>query len=220
MSESADAVAAAAGAAASLVAMSSANGLLLDFQEMTGDDRHLFADVARAFADSARSRSVKQVGVIIPATDSVGYPAATLSRIADVLIVKVFPEHGLATPAGPIVSPAWFARRIGVRAGEVGGTRIVAGIPADGILWARDSARRVSYAEALRLAASAGTAFVRDPASRNLHAASLRDGWEIWLVDREVVSRLIVEARRFGVTRFALFGVEGSDPQLMQPLLY
>ena len=96
--------------------------------------------------------------------------------------------------------------------------RDLAGVRADGVLWSRDSTRRVSYADALSLAASAGVAFVRDPASRNLHASSSRDGWEIWLMDREAVNSLIAEARRFGVTRFALFGTDGADPTLTQPV--
>ena len=210
-------LATAAGAIASLVAPGSA-GLILDFQEMAPEDLTQLTDVSRAIADSARAKSVKQIAIIIPAGDSAAYPAATLARIADLLIVRLFPEHGIGTPAGPIVSPPWFARGLGVRAGQIGVTRIVAGIPADGFLWsARDStARRVSYTEALQLAERASTSFVRDPASGNLHASSARDGWEIWLADHELVERLIADGRRIGVTHFALFGLEGGDPELMR----
>lgn len=210
-----DVVAGAAGATASLLTAQSVEGILLDVQEMTGEDRQILADFTRAFADSARAHSVTQIGIIVPAADSIGYPAAALARSADFLVVELFPEHGVGTPPGPIVSPSWLARRLGARAGEVGVTRIVAGLPADGILWARDSTRRVSYSEAMRLAESAGTTFTRDPASRNLHASSTRDGWNLWVIDNEAIRALISEARRFGVSRFALFGIEGADPTLM-----
>ena len=218
IAESEDAVANAARSIAALVAPGSA-GLILDFQEMAAEDLTLLAAVSRAIADSARAMSVKQIAMIIPASDSAAYPAATLARTADRLIVRLFPEHGVGTPAGPVVSPSWFARRLGARAGEVGVTRMVAGIPADGIVWGNDdSARRISYAEALRLADRASTSFVRDPASGNLHASSAREGWEIWLADHELIERLVAEGRKIGVTRFALFGLEGADPQLWQSL--
>jgi hypothetical protein len=71
----------------------------------------------------------------------------------------------------------------------------------------------------MRLAARASTTFVRDPASLNLHASSSRDGWEIWLADHELIERLIADARRIGVTRFALLGIDGADSQLWQSLL-
>jgi spore germination protein YaaH len=220
IAESGDAVPSTARSIAALIAPASA-GLILDFQEMAPEDLTLLANVSRAIADSARAKSVKQIAMVIPAGDSSAYPGATLARIADLLIVRLFGEHGIGTAAGPIVSPPWFARGLGVRAGQVGVTRIVAGLPADGILWsARDStARRVSYAEAVQLAERASTSFVRDPASRNLHASSARDGWEIWLADHELIERLVTDGRRIGVTRFALFGLDGADPVLWQSLL-
>jgi spore germination protein YaaH len=218
IAESRDAVANAARTVAALVAPGS-SGLILDFQEMAAEDLGLLTDLSRAIADSARAMSVKKIAMIVPASDSAAYPAATLARTADLLIVRLFPEHGVGTPAGPVVSPSWFARRLGARAGETGVTRIVAGIPADGIVWSNDdSARRISYAEALRLAERASTSFVRDPASGNLHASSTREGWEIWLADHELIERLVAEGRRIGVTQFALFGLDGADPQLWQSL--
>lgn len=216
LGEGADVLAAAAGATMSLLEEAGAEGLLLDAQEMTGQDRQSFANFVRAFADSARAHSINQIGIVIPANDSIAYPAEPLVRSADFLVVRLFPEHGIGTPPGPIVSVPWLAQRLGARASQVGVTRLVAGIPADGVLWTRESARRVSYAEAVRLTQSAGTTFTRDPSSRNLHATSTRDGWEIWLVDHEVIDALIAEARRFGVTRFALFGVDGGDPLLFR----
>jgi spore germination protein YaaH len=219
MSESRDAVSAAAGSIVSVLAASAVDGLLLDFQEMAPQDLQTLVDVSRVIADSARAHSANSVGIIIPAADSAAYPARTLGRIADVLVVRLFPEHGAGNPAGPIVSPSWFVRRLGARAGEVGVNRIVAGIPADGIVWSRGGvARRVSHTEALRLAAAADAAVVRDPASGNLHASSSRDGWDLWVSDHQLIEKLIAEGRRIGVTRFALFGLDGADPELWQLL--
>lgn len=217
--ESPEALSRTAGLIARMATANGARGVLLDFQEMSAEDFPTLMEVSRAIADSVRVRSPDPVGTIIPSADSSGYPARTLARIANTLLVKLFPEHGVGTAAGPIVSPSWFARRLGSRAGEAGVNLIVAGIPADGVLWSsRNGARRISYVEAVGLAGQAGIALVRDPASGNLHASSTRDGWELWVVDNELVGRLIAEGRRIGVTRFALFGLEGADRQLWQRL--
>ena len=216
LNENGDAVAAAAGSIASLLSVSSAQAVILDLQEMTAEDLQTLMDVSRAIADSSRAHSPAPIIMMIPAADSAGYPARILSRVADLLIVKLFPEHGVTTPAGPIVSPSWFARRLGQRASEAGVTRVIAGIPADGVIWDRRGARRISYLDAVRLAREANVDITRDPASENLHAVSSRDGWEIWMTDSELIDRLIADGRRAGVTRFALFGLEGADPQLFE----
>lgn len=219
MGESPDALSRMASVIARMAAGNGARGVLLDFQEMSGEDLQALMEVSRAIADSIRARSSGPVGIMVPTSDSAGYPARMLARIADVLLVRLFPEHGVGNPPGPIVSPSWFTRQLGARAAEVGVNRVVAGVPADGVLWrARAGARRISYREALRLAESAGTPVVRDPASGNLHAVSTRDGWELWVSDHELLIKLIAEGRRIGVTRFALFGLEGADPKLWQSL--
>lgn len=219
LGESRDALSRTAAVIARLATDDRTQGVLLDFQEMSGDDLPALMDVSRAIADSVRAISPALVGIIVPGSDRAGYPGRTLARVADVLLVRIFPEHGPANPPGPIVSPSWFVRRLGARAGEVGVNRVVAGVPADGVLWnARGPARTVSYAEALRLAEAAGVPVLRDPASGNLHAVSARDGWEVWVSDHELVTRLIAEGRRIGVTRFAVFGLVGADPKLWQSL--
>src|SRR5260221_14201575 len=190
--ESKDAMGSAAHTIVSLAASRISSGLVLDFQEMAGEDLIAMTDVARAIADSARGASVNQIAMIIPANDSIAYPGATLARIADALIVRLFPEHGPRTPPGPIVSPPWFARGLGARAAQVGVTRIVAEIPADGILWSVDgSTRSVSYAESMRLADESSTTFVKDPAPGNLHTWSSRDGLELCAADPALLKRLL-----------------------------
>lgn len=219
LGESPEALTVAAGVITTTLTTEGARGLLLDFQEMTPEDLQTLVGVSRTIADSARAHSLSQIGIIIPAADSSGYPARILGRVAEVLVVRLFPEHGTGTAPGPIASPAWFARRLGARAGETGVNRIVAGLTADGVLWDnRRGARRITYGEAVRLAEGASTPIVRDPASGNLHATSARDGWELWVADHELIETLIAEGRRIGVTRFALFGLDGADTLLWQVL--
>ena len=95
MAESRDVVSAAAGSVASILNSSGANGLLLDFQEMTSEDLPALVDLSRAIADSARAHSSNQIAMIIPAVDSAGYPGRILTRVADALVVRLFPEHGV-----------------------------------------------------------------------------------------------------------------------------
>ena len=83
------------------------------------------------------------------------------------------------------------------------------------MIWDRNGgARPITYLQAVRICSEANTSLLRDPASRNLHAVSTRDGWELWVSDHELIETLIAEGRKNGVTRFALFGLEGADPEL------
>src|SRR6266542_3230296 len=130
-------------------------------------------------------------------------------------LVELEEQHRQGTPAGPVVTVERARRHLGIRASDVGPGRLVVGIPAYGYLWPRASAaRRVTYDEAATLAAASGASLVRDPSSLSLHARSDRDGWEIWIPDHEVIGRIVDEARRIGIYRFAIYGALGADPAI------
>src|SRR5688500_9681841 len=57
LTESGDAIAMTAGSIASLLAAPPAQGMILDFQEMTAADLQILMDISRAIADSARAHS-------------------------------------------------------------------------------------------------------------------------------------------------------------------
>jgi spore germination protein YaaH len=201
-----------AGRAAALLGADGYRGLVLDFEGHTADDLDVLIRVSRAFADSARAHGVSPTGMAIPATDTVDYPGRPLLGAVDFLVVMLYDQHWLTSPPGPISSPDWAMRALGIRASDIGSSRVVAAFPTYGYQWRADSATAViSYAEAEHLARDGHVALLRDPASSNLHAAS--DGWTLWATDAVLLDSLVRSARRTGVTRFALWRLGLEDPK-------
>lgn len=210
--------AAAMGAFASRVAASAArngSGMFIDFQGDTPDELRGTTTISRAIADSARALRVSPVGVVVPPGDTIGYPTAILARTFDLIVVRLHGEHRGGTSPGALVSPEWMARQIGLRAADVGASRLVAELPLFGYRWDRTGAvTRITYAEAQRLVRSEAGTFTRDPATGSLTASSSRNGWTIWIEDAATLERLISVARRAGIKRFALLGPDGADPDI------
>jgi len=204
-----------AGSLASAAAALSSRGIVIDLQGMTSKDLQEVIDVIRAVADSAAVYSLGPIAFVVPPGDTAGYPAAVIGRAANLIVARLYAEHHPGTAPGPIASPSWFIRQLGMRTAEVGSSRIVAEIPLFGYRWDRNgTARRITFAEARAEAVAGAVTLARDPASRSLHASSAIGGWEIWVPDRETVETLIAAARRLGVRRFALNGVSGADPDI------
>ena len=197
----------------------SGNGMFVDFQGDTPDDLKGSAAMWRAIADSARARNVSPVGVIVPPGDTIGYPTAVLARTFDLLVVRLHGEHRAGTAPGPLISPDWMARQIGMRSSEVGASRLVAELPLFGYRWNRDgSVARITYAEAQALVRSEAGVFRKDPASGSLTSSSTRSGWTIWIEDASTLESLISVARHAGIRRFALLGPDGADPDIWMRL--
>lgn len=219
LGEIAGVAAATAGASMSLVPAGSAAAVILDFQGATPEDLAPLMDVTRAFADSARGRSLGPVGFVVPAGDAVSYPGRVLARSVDLVVIRLYDEHRPGTPPGPLASPDWYSRNLGMRTSGIGASRIVAELPLFGYRWDRDgTARRISYSAAIALVAQEAGALRRDEASGFLTASSVRDGWEIWVSDSRTIERLVASARKVGVNRFALAGLRGADPAVLARL--
>ena len=209
---------AASSAFASRVASAAAqggNGLFVDFQGSTPDDLTGSTAILRAIGDSARARGISPIGVIVPPGDTIGYPTAILARTFDLIVVRLNGEHRNGTSPGPLLSPEWMARQIGMRASEIGVNRVVAELPLFGYKWDRNGiATLITFADAQALVRAEAGVFRRDPASGSITASSTRNGWTIWMSDATTLERLVAVARRAGVRRFALLAPEGADPEI------
>jgi spore germination protein YaaH len=202
-----------AGRAAALLGNAGYRGLILDFEGLTPDDLDALLRVSAAFADSARTHGISPTGMAIPATDTAAYPGRPLLGSVDFLVVMLYDQHWATSPAGPIASPDWAARALGMRAADIGSSRIVAALPTYGYEWRPDSATAVvSFAQAQQLAANAHVPLVRDPASGTLHAES--DGWSVWVSDADLLNTLVGDARRAGITKIALWRLGLEDPAI------
>lgn len=207
------ALARSAGEAATMAGDAGYRGLVLDFEGLAPDDLDALLRVTGAFRDSARAHGVSRTGLAIPATDTAAYPGRTLLSSVDFLVVMLYDEHGENSPPGPIASPEWVTRALGIRASDIGSSRVVAAFPTYGYRWDADSAATVvSLAEAQRFAQDAHTTLIRDPSSNTLHA----DGadWSIWVSDAVLLESLVQRARQAGVTKIAFWRLGLEDPQL------
>lgn len=208
-----------AGRAAALLGDSGYRGLILDFEGLTPDDLDVLLRVSHAFADSARAHGVSPTGMAIPATDTAGYPGRPLLGAVDFLVVMLYDQHWLTSPPGPIASPDWAMRALGVRAADVGASRVVAAFPTYGYQWRADSATAVvSFAEAVALARDAHVPLQRDPASSTLHAES--DRWSVWISDAVLLDSLVRGARRTGITKFGFWRLGLEDPRLWTDVVH
>jgi spore germination protein YaaH len=187
--------------------------MILDFEDLTPNDLPALLAVSAAFADSAEAHGITRTGMAIPATDTAAYPGRSLLGSVDFLVVMLYDEHWMTSPPGPIASPEWAARALGIRVADVGSSRIVAALPTYGYQWRTDSATAVvSYAQAEQTAAASHIPLTRDPASSTLHAES--DGRSVWVSDAELLKILVANARRSGVTKIALWRLGLEDPRI------
>lgn len=203
----------AAGATAMLLDQGGYRGAVLDFEALRPNDLGALLRVSKAFSDSARAHGIAPVGMAIPATDTAAYPARPLLSAVDFLVVMLYDEHWATSPPGPIASPNWAMRALGLRVGEVGPSRLIAGFPTYGYLWRTDSATAViSYAQGDSIARAAHVALLRDPASQTLHASA--GTWTEWVSDVVQLDTLMRGAHALGVARYALWRAGLEDPRI------
>ena len=188
-------------------------GVVLDFEGMTGADTALTRAVVATIADAARARGVGPVVIAVPASDTVGYPARLFESSADLLLVMLYDQHWATSPPGPVAEPLWVRRTLAMRVAESGASRVVAGLPLYGYQWrANAPATTISYDDARRLAAEAGVALDRDPATSSLHALRAGvAGWELWVSDALLLDVLRREVAALGVRRIAYWRLGLED---------
>ena len=191
-------------------------GAVLDFEGMTGADTALTRAVVATIAEAARSRGVGPVVIAIPASDTVGFPARLFTSSADLLLIMLYDQHWATSPPGAIAEPLWVRRTLAMRVAESGASRVVAALPLYGYQWrANAPAATISYDDARRLAAEAGVALDRDPATHSLHALRAgADGWELWVTDAVLLDALQREVAAFGVRRVAYWRLGLEDPAI------
>lgn len=211
---SAEAAALTAGAIAAIVDSGGYSGVVIDFEGMTARDLDALRRVTKAVADSVRAHGVTTVAIAVPAGDTTAYPGALLLESADIIMPLLYDQHWSASPPGPIASPEWVRRQLGVRVAEVGAERIVAAFPLYGYRWRRSAETEViSFEDARRLSIMTNTVLSRDLGSATLNASS-PEGWEVWVSDRVLIETLVRDARRLGVTTFALWRLGLEDPSV------
>ncbi len=204
-------------AAGEILRASSSTGaslLVIDIQGLTPGDVNSIVALTRAMRDSAQRYAPAGIALVVPPSDTAGYPTAILARVAERLVIRLYGEHRQGTAPGPLASSDWIARQIGLRTVAIGVNRLVAELPLFGYLWdERGTVRIITFADAQRLVASESGSFRRDPASKFL-TASGRDGWTVWIPDGVTIETLIAAVRAKGVSTIALSGSSDAAPDI------
>jgi spore germination protein YaaH len=193
---------------------SGTRGVIIDFEGMSGIDTLALRGVVSVIADRVRARNAGPVIVALPAMDTVGYAARQFAS-ADLLLVMLYDQHWATSPPGPIASPEWVRRALSMRVAEAGVSRVVAALPLYGYQWRPNlPTRAISIEDARRVAAEAGVALERDPATATLTALrSGPDPWELWVTDLEQLNLLRREVVALGIRRLAYWrlGLEDAE---------
>ena len=187
-------------------------GIVFDLEQQAPTDLPGTLAAIRAIRDSARARlrDLRTV-VILPAGDTVAYPARPFAQLADFEIITFTDERTNASAPGPLITVDRMSRMLGRRVADVGPTRLVVAFPAYGYVWRHDQpAQAVTLGAARQLATQANVDVIRDPAFYSLHAIHARD-WELWIGDGELQRRLESAAAALGVTTVAEWGARFAD---------
>ena len=186
-------------------------GMLLDFRLLGPRDVDALVELVAATADSARLSGISAVGIVVPIADTAAYPGRHLGTATDFLALRM--ELEPASP-GPVTPRDRMSRLIGARAAEVGAHRTMLLMPAHGYMWRAGEARaRVSYEQAVATARDWGVELTRDESSATLRARAPGRG-EIWVNDAELIAGIVRDARRLGIRKFGLYGLDGEDPAI------
>lgn len=189
---------------------------IIDVQGMSAEDVATLTSFIRALSGASRAIAHANAALIVPAGDTVAYPTQILSRVVDLLLIRLWDEYGPGTRPGPPVTSEFIRRELGLRSTAVGASRVAAYFPLYGYIWTRrDSARLVTFEEANALVIREAGAFRRDPASQFLTATG-RDGWTVWVPDLVTVNFLIQAARGRGSRIIALSDFRGADPAILR----
>jgi peptidoglycan-N-acetylglucosamine deacetylase len=188
-------------------------GLVLDFETLRTSDVDAQLAVVSTIADSAKAHGVTTIAVAIPAEPDEAYPTRPLARVADFVLVMLYDQHWPGSEPGPISAPDWVSRNLTRIVGEVGASRVVAGLPLYGYYWVKGKPGvGVSYAMGIRNAERDGIAMNRDSASRTMRGRSNGNS-AIWVTDATLLEELIQNAEKLGVKRFAFWRLGQEDPE-------
>jgi hypothetical protein len=190
--------------------------LLIDLQQLSPDDIRSLTALTRTLVTMSSTLAQSRTAIIIPAGDTVSYPAGILARVVDLQLVRLWGEFRPGTRPGPPVTPEFIRRELGARSTAIGASHVAAYFPLYGYLWDRSSAARpITFEEASRMVIKEGGAFRRDPSSQFL-TASGQNGWSVWVPDLTTTKVLIQAARSRGATVIALSHFRGADPEILR----
>ncbi len=202
----------------SLVRAEGYTGVVLDLEALEPADTSALVTVVGALGSAARRGGAREVAIAVPAYDTLAYAARLLLPHVDRLLVMLYDQHWSGSDPGPVAARDWARTALASWVRSAGADRVVAALPGYGYHWRAGMPTDViGWADAQRLARSAGSPVARDSASGSLRL-QLGAGGEVWLADGVLIDQIARDARALGVRRLALWRLGLEDPAVWTAL--
>lgn len=178
----------------------------------------------RRFLAELRARLAPQhraVWVAAPVADPT-WDLPRLAAVADGVLLMAYDEHWAQGAPGPVAGQDWFERVLTPALAALDPRRVIVALGAYGYDWpSRGDAAAVTFADAMRLAAEAGSPILWDSASANPVLAYRDDRGrhhEVWFLDAVTAANEARWLRAHGVDRLAIWRLGAEDPALWAAL--
>lgn len=194
------------------------NGVIYDFENLSPqamvDLVKLVEETRSAFAPKHRL-----VSVTMPIDDP-HWPARSLARAADRLILMAYDEHWQGGVPGPIASKAWFVGQLNLMLAGVDRSRVIVALGNYGYDWHEGRADALTVEEAWLAARDSGSKPVFDKASGNLGFSYAEDGkrHDVWMLDAATAWNQMQYLSEFGLPSIALWRLGSEDPDFWNAL--
>ncbi|MDG4893028.1 glycosyltransferase [Mesorhizobium sp. WSM4976] len=191
------------------------DGLCLDVSSLPSRTDEM---LARLFRDlKALFKGTGRQTCLVSTLDGDAWMSSVLQSSVDKIVVLGFQEPGVGSLPGPLAAQDWFTQNISTLLKGVPPEKLVVALGTLGYDWASDEImpRRLSYAEAARLAGLNGAKFHLDPPSLN-STTSFSDQagsrHQLWLLDAVSAYNQLATLDRRGVGAVAIWPITDVDP--------
>ena len=199
---------------AGLAAQDGYAGYVLDFENLPPQAAAAYPGLLSALK-AALAPSGRQVWV----TAGVGpdQPLASFAAAADAVVLMAYDECWASSTPGPVAGQDWLAGLLAQRLAGLDPHRVIVALASYGYDWPQGGrATAVGVGQARAIAARAGAAIVRDPASGNAHFAYAPGGraHQVWFVDAKAFGAQARISAALGVRGVALWRLGLEDPAI------
>ena len=197
-----------------------ADGLVLDFEALPSTAQPSLRRFVGELHRRLRAHG-RRLWVAVPVGDP-DWDVPALARAGDGVVLMAYDQHWARGAPGPVAGQDWFERTLGPLLARLDPGRVVVGLGAYGYDWpTQGEAAAVTFADAMRLAAEAGSPVLWDSVSANpvfAYRDDEDDHHEVWFLDAVTAVNQWHWLRSHGVARVAVWRLGAEDPALWRAL--
>ncbi|MDH6678927.1 spore germination protein [Rhodococcus sp. LBL1] len=199
------------------------DGVQIDYENVESADRSCFEAFVGELG-AALHRIGRDLYVAVHANpDGSGYGPrngstdyTAIADSADKVIVMAYDRHRATSTAGPTAPYDWVEEVVRHAITRIPRDKLVLGVGLYGYDWVGSTAVRLTWTQAMSLAATRKCLLDWDEISRSPHFGYILDGvaHEVWFEDARSVAAKTELARRHGLAGIALWRLGGEDPSI------